>query len=47
MFRGDLSDIQVTLQGLRRDASILDKENVVAEIDLSHAQRLLHHGGHQ
>ena len=32
------SNILVTLRGLRRDASILDKENVVAEIDLSRAQ---------
>ena len=32
------SNIKVTLRGLRRDASILDKENVVAEIDLSRAQ---------
>jgi len=32
------SNIQVTLRGLRRDASILDKENVVAEVDLSRAQ---------
>ena len=31
-------NIQVTLQGLRRDASILDKENVVAEVDLSRAR---------
>jgi len=31
------SNIQVTLRGLRRDASILDKENVVAEVDLSRA----------
>ena len=38
MFRGDLSDIQVTLQGLRRDAGILDKENLVGEVDLSIAQ---------
>ena len=47
MFRGDMSDIQVTLRSLRRDAGILDKENVVAEVNLSHAQRLLHHGGDQ
>jgi len=32
------SNIQVTLRGLRRDASILDKENVVAEVNLSRAQ---------
>jgi DNA integrity scanning protein DisA with diadenylate cyclase activity len=32
------SNIRVTLRGLRRDASILDKENVVAEVDLSRAQ---------
>ena len=32
------SNIQVTLRGLRRDASILDKENVIAEVDLSRAQ---------
>ena len=32
------TNIQVTLRGLRRDASILDKENVVAEVDLSKAQ---------
>ena len=32
------SNIQVTLRGFRRDASILDKENVIAEIDLSRAQ---------
>jgi len=32
------ANIQVTLRGLRRDASILDKENVVAEVDLSRAQ---------
>jgi len=32
------ANIQVTLRGLRRDASILDKENVVAEVDLSKAQ---------
>ena len=31
-------NILVTLRGLRRDASILDKENVVAEVDLSRAQ---------
>ncbi len=30
--------IQVTLRGLRRDASILDKEKVVAEVDLSRAR---------
>jgi diadenylate cyclase len=32
------SNLQVTLRGLRRDASILDKENVIAEVDLSRAQ---------
>ena len=32
------ANIQVTLRGLRRDASTLDKENVVAEVDLSRAQ---------
>ena len=32
------ANIQVTLRGLRRDASILNKENVVAEVDLSGAQ---------
>ena len=32
------ANIQVTLRGLRRDASILDKENVVAELDLSTAR---------
>ncbi|MBL6977350.1 MAG: diadenylate cyclase [Desulfobacteraceae bacterium] len=32
------SNIQITLRGLRRDASILDKDNVVAEVDLSRAQ---------
>jgi len=32
------SNIRVTLRGLRRDASILDKENVVAEVDLSRAR---------
>ena len=32
------ANVQVTLRGLRRDASILDKENVVAEVDLSGAQ---------
>lgn len=32
------ANIQVTLRGLRRDASILDKEKVVAEIDLSRAR---------
>jgi len=31
------SNIRVTLRGLRRDASILDKENVIAEVDLSRA----------
>ena len=38
MFRGDMSGIQVTLRGLRRDAGILDKENLVGEVDLSIAQ---------
>jgi diadenylate cyclase len=32
------ANIQVTLRGLRRDASILDREKVVAEIDLSRAR---------
>lgn len=32
------ANIHVTLRGLRRDASILDKENVIAEVDLSRAQ---------
>ncbi len=32
------ANIQVTLRGLRRDASILDKEKVVAEVDLSRAR---------
>ena len=32
------ANIQVTLRGLRRDASILDKEKVVAEVDLSSAR---------
>ena len=31
-------NVQVTLRGLRRDASILDKENLVAEIDLPRAR---------
>ncbi|MCG6880086.1 MAG: diadenylate cyclase CdaA [Deltaproteobacteria bacterium] len=32
------ASIQVTLRGLRRDASILDKEEVMAEVDLSRAR---------
>jgi len=32
------ANIQVTLRGLRRDASILDKEKVMAELDLSRAR---------
>jgi diadenylate cyclase len=32
------ANIQVTLRGLRRDASILDKEKVTAEVDLSRAR---------
>ncbi|EFK11358.1 conserved hypothetical protein, partial [delta proteobacterium NaphS2] len=32
------ANVQVTLRGLRRDASILDREKVVAEVDLSRAR---------